>query len=143
MVLGVAGAVAGGAGLWWLGTRPPRIDPTDARQVAAGAAFYSQNCASCHGADLQGQANWRERLPSGRLPAPPHDESGHTWHHPDAVLFEIVKNGYGELAPPGYETDMPRFVGILSDQEIADVLAFIKSRWPRDVQMRQSRANSP
>ncbi len=69
-------------------------------------------------------------MPSGRMPAPPHDESGHTWHHPDGVLFGITKNGvtppYG---PPGYESDMPAFAGKLFDEEIRAVLAYIKSHW--------------
>ena len=31
---------------------------------------------------------------------------------------------------PGYESDMPAFEGILSDDEIVAVLAYIKSTWP-------------
>ena len=58
--------------------------------LAEGAQLYAQHCASCHGSQLEGQPNWRERLPNGRLPAPPHDDSGHTWHHPDHVLFAIT-----------------------------------------------------
>ena len=88
----------------------PRADPHDAAKVALGATVYAQHCAVCHGAKLEGQPNWRERHPNGRLPAPPHDESGHTWHHADNVLFAIVKNG---LVPPyaeaGYQSDMPAF----------------------------------
>jgi mono/diheme cytochrome c family protein len=105
-------------------------DPRNAQQVALGARVYEQHCASCHGARLEGQANWRERLPNGRLPAPPHDESGHTWHHPDDVLFAIVKDGLvPPYAPQGYESDMPAFAGKLSEDEIWAVLAFIKSHW--------------
>ena len=64
------------------------------------------------------------------MPAPPHDESGHTWHHPDNVLFAITKNGLvPPYAPSGYESDMPAFRGRLSDDEIWAVLAFIKSQW--------------
>ena len=67
------------------------------------------------------------------LPAPPHDASGHTWHHPDAVFFGIVKEGLvpGKYAPPQYESDMPAFGGILSSEEIRSVLAYIKSTWPK------------
>ena len=82
------------------------------------------------------------RLPSGRLPAPPHDPSGHTWHHPDQVLFDIVKNGLvpGRTAPPGYQSDMPAYGAILSDQDIRDVLAYIKSTWPQSVRAVQEKA---
>ncbi len=105
-------------------------------QVALGEKIYAQHCAACHGAKLEGQPNWRERLPSGRMPAPPHDESGHTWHHTDEVLFGITKEGLvpGKYAPPGYQSDMPAFGGTLSDAEIRAVLAFIYSHWKsRDV----------
>ena len=98
--------------------------------LASGEKIYAQHCSACHGAKLEGQPNWRQRLPNGRLPAPPHDESGHTWHHTDEVLFAIVKNGLvPPYAPRGYESDMPAFVGKLSDDQIRDVLAYIASHW--------------
>lgn len=68
------------------------------------------------------------RLPNGRLPAPPHDDSGHTWHHSDRQLFTIVKYGLQAIAP-GYQSDMPTFEGVLTDAEIGEVLAYIKSTW--------------
>jgi mono/diheme cytochrome c family protein len=107
------------------------IDPQDKALVATGNRIYGAHCGACHGANLEGQPNWRERLPNGRLPAPPHDASGHTWHHPDALLFGIVKEGLvpGKYAPPQYESDMPAFGRILSDKEIQSVLAYIKSTW--------------
>ena len=90
--------------------------------------------SSCGGAELAGQPDWRRRKPNGRLPAPPHDASGHTWHHPDALLFAITKNGLvPPHAPPGYASDMPAFAGVLSDDEIRAVLAYIQSRWPKQV----------
>jgi mono/diheme cytochrome c family protein len=108
----------------------PRADPRNPEALRLGATVYAQHCASCHGARLEGQANWRERLPNGRLPAPPHDESGHSWHHPDHVLFAITKNGLvPPYAPEGYESDMPAFGGKLADDEIWAVLAYLKSHW--------------
>ena len=108
----------------------PRADPRDAARVALGAKVYARECAACHGAKLEGQPNWRQRLPNGRLPSPPHDESGHTWHHADSVLFAIVRKGLvPPYAPPGYESDMPAFGAKLSDDELWAVLAFIKSHW--------------
>ncbi len=107
------------------------VDPKDAALTARGQALYAMHCAACHGANLEGQADWRQRLPSGRMPAPPHDDSGHTWHHPDKVLFGITKEGLvpGRYAPPGYASDMPAFGKTLADQDIRAVLAFIQSRW--------------
>jgi len=104
--------------------------PVTAEQVALGQDLYAANCASCHGANLEGQPDWRRRNEDGRMPAPPHDASGHTWHHADRQLFTITKLGVGAIVP-GYESDMPAFEGILSDDEITAVLAYIKSTWPQ------------
>jgi mono/diheme cytochrome c family protein len=96
--------------------------------------LYERHCAACHGARLEGQPDWRIRRPDGRLPAPPHDATGHTWHHPDEVLFSITKNGMvPPNAPRGYVSDMPAFGSTLSDDDIRAVLAFIESKWPREV----------
>lgn len=120
-------------GAWFKPASAAYIDPSDDAMVNVGQRVYHAQCAACHGAQLEGQPNWRVRLANGRLPAPPHDISGHTWHHPDAVLFDIVKNGLvpGVTAPPGYESDMPAYAGILSDEEIRASLAYIKSYWPK------------
>ena len=101
----------------------------DAETLRLGEEIYAENCASCHGADLEGQPDWKRRLENGRMPAPPHDASGHTWHHSDQDLFVITREGVDAVVP-GYESDMPAFGSILSDDEIQAVLAFIKSTWP-------------
>ena len=109
--------------------------------MAAGEALYRTHCASCHGANLEGQPDWRTRLPTGRLPAPPHDPSGHTWHHPDAVLLQIVREGPAFYASLGVQTDMPAFGTLLSEGDIAAVIAYIKSTWPAEIQARQAQTN--
>ena len=102
--------------------------------LALGQRVYAQHCAACHGAKLEGQPDWRTRLPNGRMPAPPHDDSGHTWHHPDHVLFGITKHGLvPPYAPAGYASDMPAFAGKLSDEEIRAVLAYIASSWSGEI----------
>ena len=117
-----------------------RADPRNARQVASGKAIYERECASCHGRNLEGQDAWRTRLPNGRMPAPPHDDTGHTWHHADDVLLGITKSGMAlPYAPPGYRSDMPAFGGRLSDRQILDVLAYVKSRWSPRMQDAQAR----
>lgn len=128
---------AGAAALGWFGfSSRGAIDPDDPAQVALGREIYAAHCASCHGANLEGQPDWRERRPDGRLPAPPHDASGHTWHHADQQLFELTKKGLSGIVP-GYQSDMPAFEGVLTDEQIAAVLAFIKSTWPPDIRARQ------
>ena len=119
-----------------LGENDGFIDPSaDEGRITLGKTVYAANCAACHGVNLEGQANWRERFANGRLPAPPHDKTGHTWHHPDGLLIDMVINGLvpGRTAPPGYESDMPAYDGILSDEEIVAVIAYIKSTWPPKV----------
>src|SRR5260221_7027512 len=100
-------AGAGGGAVWYVERSPSGADPG---LIALGKTVYSDHCASCHGANLEGQPNWKERLPNGRLPAPPHDASGHTFHHSDQQLFELTKNG-PSAALPGYASDMPGFKG--------------------------------
>jgi len=119
-------------------------DPEDAQQVARGKPLYEKFCASCHGARLEGQTNWKRKLPNGRRPAPPHDASGHTWHHPDAILFGITKYGPvpGKYAPPNYQSDMPGYEKTLSDEDIWAVLAYIKSSWPPEIRRAQQDVNS-
>ena len=117
-----------------------RADPGNVARVALGERVYAQHCAVCHGTKLEGQPQWRRRLPNGRLTAPPHDESGHTWHHPDRVLFAITRNGLvPPYAPSAYESDMPAYAGRLTDDEIWTALAFIKSRWTSR-EVRETRA---
>jgi len=110
-------------------------DPNDSVQVAQGKSVYDAHCASCHGVNLEGQENWRKRKPDGRLPAPPHDDTGHTWHHPDKMLVGIITNGLvPPYAPEGYETDMQAWHDTLTEAEIWAVLAFIKSQWSEESQ---------
>lgn len=127
----------------WKAREPAFIDPSDSAMAVRGKRVYDAYCAACHAADLSGQPNWRERMDNGRLPAPPHDETGHTWHHPDSVLIDITKNGLvpGRTAPAGYESDMPAYGAVLSDEDIIAVLAYIKSTWPPEVLEMQREVN--
>ena len=121
---------------------PDRLGYRDADTVARGAELYGEHCAACHGADLKGEPNWKTRDADGYVPAPPHDETGHTWHHPDAQLFEIVKYGTEALVGGGYRSNMPGFGDTLSDDEIRAVLAYIKSTWPARIIVRHDELNT-
>ena len=112
-----------------------------AAALEVGARVYAENCAACHGANLEGQPNWRRLNENGRLPAPPHDATGHTWHHDDATLFGITKLGTREFTGLPIESDMPAFKDTLSDDEIRAVLAYIKSRWPERIRRQQDAIN--
>lgn len=107
-----------------------RAQADETSALARGATIYAEACASCHGAELEGQLSWRSPGPDGRMPAPPHDETGHTWHHSDRILFEITKHGSAAVVGGSYESDMPGFGEAYSDDEIRDVLTWIKTQWP-------------
>lgn len=110
--------------------------------IAAGKRVYVSHCAVCHGDSLQGQPNWTERLASGLMPAPPHDETGHTWHHADDQLFEFVKYGPAvAMGDSSYRSSMPAFKNILADSSILAVLAYIRSSWPAPLRDAQSGTN--
>ena len=84
-----------------------------------GASIYADNCQSCHGVAATGL----DAAPN----TPTHGPEGHTWHHADGQLVQIV---LGQLQIPG--RTMPSFEGILSEQDVLDVLAHLKSNWPAD-----------
>ncbi len=138
-VLAALGAAAyvwtGSAGDVQSGVMPESVD------LVAGKALYAETCAACHGVNLEGQDNWRSPGEDGRLPAPPHDETGHTWHHEDQVLFNYTRLGGREMmAAQGMEFDsgMPGFGDQLTDQEIWNILGYIKSTWPEEIQVMQA-----
>ncbi len=116
-----------------------RLDAKDANLVDQGKSIYAMHCASCHGAKLEGQPNWRGKGSNGRFLAPPHDNSGHTWHHSDMKLIEIVKNSFNSVS--GYQSDMPAFKSTLTDAQIIAVLSFIKSNWSPEHQASQEKLN--
>ncbi len=117
------------------------LQPDNLQLVLRGKQIYFQDCASCHGADLEGQGDWKIRSPEGLLPAPPHDESGHTWHHPDQMLFDMTKYGVQKFAGADYKSDMPAYADTLTDTEIIAVLSYIKSQWPHNIQKRHDGLN--
>ncbi len=113
-------------------------DPGNKQLVERGRPIYGDNCAACHGDNLEGQPNWRVKNEDGTLPAPPHDATGHTWHHPDELLFAITRDGGQKNAPAGFKSGMPEFGEALSDEDILAVLAYIKSRWPDEIRKRHA-----
>jgi S-disulfanyl-L-cysteine oxidoreductase SoxD len=124
---------------------PPvhQLRPDDAAVAALGQKIYATHCAACHGAQLEGQPNWRVRDATGRLPAPPHDATGHTWHHPDEVLFRITKYGVAKAAGlQGYDSAMPAYEGVLTDAEITAVLSWIKAQWPAETRKLHEEVNA-
>ena len=72
-----------------------------------GGGFYAANCATCHGA-------------SGisAMPGAPNFARGESLMKPDAQLLSSIQAG---------KNAMPAYRGILSDQEILDVIAYLRT----------------
>ena len=109
------------------------LRPGDAQLVAKGKEIYAKACANCHGANLEGQPGWR----TSRGLAPAHDETGHTWHHPDTLLLRVVRDGTVQMGGT-----MPAFRGVLTEEEMLAVLSYIKSRWPERIRQAHDAINA-
>ena len=150
LILALILVSAAGLGGWWMMQgRAQSGDRSRSVDLVEGEQLYQRYCAACHGAALEGQPDWRSPGPDGVLPAPPHDASGHTWHHADGLLFEYTKfGGKAALARLGveFESGMPGFGDQLSDDQIRSILAYIKSTWPeriRELQAGRTAAERP
>lgn len=106
----------------------------DEPQLAQGQQLYAQYCASCHGANGEGQfpnsPNSQDEM--GRIGAPPHNSTGHTSHHADDWLIRYVREGGISLSYPATFYPMPAFGDQLSEEQIALVIAYIKTLWETD-----------
>jgi mono/diheme cytochrome c family protein len=114
------------------GTQVGPLPTLAVQRLARGAELYLQYCSTCHGVALEGAPDWKQAAPDGSYPAPPHDSTGHTWHHGDAVLLNIIANG----GDPAYNSKMPAFEDSLSTDEMLDILEFIKASW--ELEQRQA-----
>ena len=103
-----------------------------ATKIEMGKQLYNNNCASCHGANLQGADNWKSLDEDGHRKAPPLNGTGHAWHHSDEQLYQIIKYGLAKFVK-NYQGKMMGFGDVLSDTEITSVLAYMKSTWPKDI----------
>jgi mono/diheme cytochrome c family protein len=121
LAIGPTGAIAG---------IRDRLDELNRSPESRGAQAYQQSCAGCHGGATGGS--------TAGLP-PKHNANGHTWQHADCELVAMIRDGIAAprlpalTAPlPLYASEMPDFSGRLDDDEIRDVIAFIKTMWTDD-----------
>jgi mono/diheme cytochrome c family protein len=92
----------------------------DDADLARGQQMYEANCMHCHGGATGGDI--------ADIP-PPHNAAGHTWHHPDCVIVDIVLDGMPVRL--GYP-EMPAFGDRLSEADVHAILAYIKTWWEPD-----------
>lgn len=116
----------------------PSLPP---KQVEAGKVIFLKECAGCHGKHGQGAADWKVQNPDKTFPPPPHDASGHTWHHTDGLLFRLVRDGGKGMEDPGFKSAMPAYGRTLSDQEIVSVITYLKSLWQPEQRASQAEAS--
>jgi len=109
----------------------------DQATVDQGAALFSQNCASCHGTNAEGTADWKKTDANGNFPPPPLNGSAHAWHHNKELLKRTIREGGAKLGGL-----MPGFADKLSDKEINAVIAYFQSKWPDSVYQKWASANA-
>jgi mono/diheme cytochrome c family protein len=127
------------------GLTPPAVEPAppvaapaepknlaarklDPEKIKRGEAVYRANCANCHGPNGEATPGWRNPGADGRYPPPPLDGSAHAWHHSTETLERMIRVG-----SPADIGGMPAWDGKLTNQQIDDVIVWIKSLWPDEV----------
>ena len=112
------------------------ITRDSALMIARGKIVYESNCVSCHQVNLVGAENWKGVDKDGHRKAPPLNGTGHTWHHDDASLHNIIKYGLAKIVK-NYEGKMIGFGDKINDKQIDSVLSYIKSHWEDQIYDRQ------
>lgn len=97
-----------------------------------GRSIYPSACASCHGAYGAGARDWQHPDRDGEMPAPPHDASGHTWRHSDAMLYRLVEQGWRDPFNKTERLTMPAFKDELAPKQIVAVISYLKTLWSPD-----------
>ncbi|SMF20033.1 Cytochrome c, mono-and diheme variants [Xaviernesmea oryzae] len=89
--------------------------------MTAGAAIYHDTCSACHGGEGKGARQLFPALAGSPLVQQPSAET----------LVRLVLNGSQAVATPEARTtpSMPSLGWRLSDQQVADVLTYIRNSW--------------
>ncbi|MGH7476991.1 MAG: c-type cytochrome, partial [Longimicrobiales bacterium] len=119
------------------GDEAPRAPAPDPDLVARGARIYAEQCAVCHGPRGEVAENWQEPNAQGELPPPPHDSTGHTWRHSDAMLYRMVAEGWRDPFNRTERLTMPPFEAVLSREEIVAVITYLKTLWTAEQRRQQ------
>lgn len=106
-----------------------------------GERIYQRYCAHCHGYEGEGQIvdSVEHTLALGYHLVPPHDATGHTWQHPDALLVRVIREG---VENPLHLYPMVGYEGRLTDEEIASIVAYMKLWWTDEQRAYQEQLNA-
>ena len=102
-----------------------------AEQLDRGRTLFQTQCASCHGENAEGTAEWRKTGADGNYPPPPLNGSAHTWHHPLFVLERTIAVGGVPLGGV-----MPGFADTMSEDQARSTIAYFQSHWPDEIYAR-------
>lgn len=99
--------------------------PPDPESAARGRQLYSTYCIACHKRDGVGEPKvpWSIRRPD-LVEAMPLNTTSHAWHHGDEQLVGMILDG-----TPRSRTRMPVWRNVLSKQDAADLVDYMKSLW--------------
>ena len=99
---------------------PTPLAATDAR-MQAGAAVFQDNCEACHRSNASGVTNMFPPLAANQV----------VQQSDPTTLVHIVLTGVRGAATDAAPTApaMPSFAWRLSDQQIADVLTYLRNNW--------------
>jgi mono/diheme cytochrome c family protein len=100
----------------------------DQAQIKRGASVYAAICVGCHGPNGEATPDWRKPGADGKYPPPPLDSTAHAWHHSTEVLKKTILKG----TPPDIGS-MPAWEGKLTEQQVDDVIVWIKSLWSDEI----------
>ena len=97
----------------------------DSKSAARGEQLFDAHCVACHRRDGVGEPTvpWSIRR-AGFIEAMPLNETSHAWHHGDEQLIGMILDGTSRS-----RTRMPVWRNILSEQDAADLVAYMKSLW--------------
>jgi mono/diheme cytochrome c family protein len=113
-IAGLGLAVVVGGSATWVGGQPTRTPHP-------GKATYEQYCATCHGTEGQADGPGAGALP---IKPPPFTDGRLMNPLPDEFLFQVIAEGAGSV---GLAPQMPGFRPPLTDRQIRDVIAYLRT----------------
>ena len=102
--------------LWLIGLLIPTVACGEAGDAAKGESVFKNFCVMCHGPQGKGDGP----AAKGLTPPPANLTSEDVRQDPDEELLGIIRNGKPGTAMPPWKTS-------LSEQQILDVLAYVRS----------------